>query len=156
MFLDHTQTPHSVGLLWTSDQPDAETSNWQHTNTHKRQTSMPPVGFEPAIPESARSNAHALNSAATAIGFLSIYSDCYCHSHKALSVTTIPRFLAYLSRNVPRLSRATFRQQSLQNVAILFRMTDRISIFNFHVIFRTSQKKMFAILRTISQRCVGK
>jgi hypothetical protein len=29
----HSDTPHSVGLLWTSDQPDAETSNWQHT-TH--------------------------------------------------------------------------------------------------------------------------
>jgi hypothetical protein len=24
-------TPQSVGLLWTSDQPDAETSTWQHT-----------------------------------------------------------------------------------------------------------------------------
>jgi len=24
-------TPHSVGLLWTSDQPGAETSTWQHT-----------------------------------------------------------------------------------------------------------------------------
>jgi hypothetical protein len=23
--------PHSVGLLWTSDQPDAEVSTWQHT-----------------------------------------------------------------------------------------------------------------------------
>jgi hypothetical protein len=22
---DHTHTPHSVGLLWTSDQPDVET-----------------------------------------------------------------------------------------------------------------------------------
>jgi hypothetical protein len=33
-------TPHSVGLLWTSDQPLAETSTWEH-NTHKRQTSMP-------------------------------------------------------------------------------------------------------------------
>jgi hypothetical protein len=34
---DHTQldTPHWVGLLWTSDQPDADTSTWQHT-THKR------------------------------------------------------------------------------------------------------------------------
>jgi len=32
-FLEHTQlnTPHSVGLLWTSDRPDAETSTWQHT-----------------------------------------------------------------------------------------------------------------------------
>jgi hypothetical protein len=29
---DHTwDTPHSVGLLWTRDQPVAETSIWQHT-----------------------------------------------------------------------------------------------------------------------------
>jgi len=27
----HTDTSYSVGLLWTSDQPDAETSTCQHT-----------------------------------------------------------------------------------------------------------------------------
>jgi hypothetical protein len=27
----HSDTPHSLGLLWTSDQPDAKTSTWQHT-----------------------------------------------------------------------------------------------------------------------------
>jgi hypothetical protein len=27
----HSDTPHSAGLLWTSDQPDADTSTWQHT-----------------------------------------------------------------------------------------------------------------------------
>jgi hypothetical protein len=27
----HSDTPHSVGLLWTGDQPDTETSTWQHT-----------------------------------------------------------------------------------------------------------------------------
>ena len=27
----HSDTPQSVGLLWTSDQPVAETSTWQHT-----------------------------------------------------------------------------------------------------------------------------
>jgi hypothetical protein len=27
----HSDTPHSVGLLWTSDRPDAETSTWRHT-----------------------------------------------------------------------------------------------------------------------------
>jgi hypothetical protein len=27
----HSDTPHSVVLLWTSDQPDAEVSTWQHT-----------------------------------------------------------------------------------------------------------------------------
>ena len=29
-------TSQSVGLVWTSDQPDAETSTWQHTNTYQR------------------------------------------------------------------------------------------------------------------------
>jgi hypothetical protein len=34
-FLDHTHSdaPQAVGLLWTSNQPVAETSTWQHT-TH--------------------------------------------------------------------------------------------------------------------------
>ena len=27
----HSDTPHLVGLLWTSDQPDADTSTSQHT-----------------------------------------------------------------------------------------------------------------------------
>ena len=34
-------------------------------NTHKRQTSMPPVGFETAIPVSERPKSHALDRAAT-------------------------------------------------------------------------------------------
>ena len=29
--LSHSDTPQSVGLLWTSDQPVAETSTWLHT-----------------------------------------------------------------------------------------------------------------------------
>ena len=31
----HSDTPHSTGLLWTTDQSYVETSTWQHT-THKR------------------------------------------------------------------------------------------------------------------------
>jgi hypothetical protein len=27
----HSDTPHSMGLLWASDQPNAENSTWQHT-----------------------------------------------------------------------------------------------------------------------------
>jgi len=27
----HSDIPHAVGLLWTSDEPDAETSTWQNT-----------------------------------------------------------------------------------------------------------------------------
>ena len=37
-------------------------------NTHKRQTSMPPAKFEPAIPASERPKTHALDRAANGIG----------------------------------------------------------------------------------------
>jgi hypothetical protein len=50
-----------------SDQPVAETSTLQHTQ-HSQQTSMPPVGFEPAIPAAERLQTHALDRSATGIG----------------------------------------------------------------------------------------
>ena len=37
-------------------------------NTHNRQTSMPPVGFEPTISAGERPQTHALDRAATGIG----------------------------------------------------------------------------------------
>jgi len=56
-------TPHSEGLLWTSDQP----ANTQHSQQTDIQT---PAGFEPTIPESEWPQTHALD---LAIG-ISIYS----------------------------------------------------------------------------------
>jgi hypothetical protein len=47
--------PQSVGLLGTSDRLIAEASYLTTHNTHKRQTSIPPVGIEPTIPGSERS-----------------------------------------------------------------------------------------------------
>ena len=64
----HSDTSHSVGLLWTSDQPDAETSYLETHNTHKRKTSMPPAGFEPEIPTSERPQTHTLDRVATGTG----------------------------------------------------------------------------------------
>jgi hypothetical protein len=63
----HSDTPHSIGHLWTSTKPDAET--WQQA--HKRKTSMPPAGFEPTVPASELPQTHALERAATGIGSLS-------------------------------------------------------------------------------------
>jgi hypothetical protein len=60
----------SVGLLWTSDQSDPETSTSQYS-THKRQTSMPTTGFEPTIPASQMPQIHAWDRAATNIGLSS-------------------------------------------------------------------------------------
>jgi hypothetical protein len=58
-----TYTPHSVGLLWTGDQPDVEISAWQHTDIN-----APPAGFEPAIAVSELPRNHALDRAVTAMG----------------------------------------------------------------------------------------
>jgi len=86
----HSDTPRSVCLLCTSDQPDAETSTGQHTtytqthharyassvrvisptqrplpdNTqHSLETDIrAPAGFGPAIPESERPQTHASKS----------------------------------------------------------------------------------------------
>ena len=55
---------HSEGLICVSDQPDAKTSTPQHKT---RETSMFPVGFEPAIPTSEPRHTHALDRAATGI-----------------------------------------------------------------------------------------
>ena len=30
-WLSHSDIPHLAGLVWISDQPDAEASTWQHT-----------------------------------------------------------------------------------------------------------------------------
>jgi hypothetical protein len=74
-----SQTPpntrHSVGLLWTSDKPDAMTSTWQHTTLRRDTTSMPAAGFEPAIPASERPQTHAFDRAATGIGRFTVYRN---------------------------------------------------------------------------------
>ena len=62
----HSDTPHSVGLLWSSDQLDAESFTWQHT-TLTGDTSMPPVGFEPTTLASQPPQTHALDRATTGI-----------------------------------------------------------------------------------------
>ena len=53
----HSDTPHSVGLLWTSDQPVAETYTWQH-KTLKRDRLHAPCGIRTRIP-SKRAAANA-------------------------------------------------------------------------------------------------
>jgi hypothetical protein len=60
---------HSVGLLWTSDQPvaKASTDTGQHNTERQRQTSMPQAGFEPTIPAA---KTYALDRAAAGTGHL--------------------------------------------------------------------------------------
>ena len=63
----HSDTSQSVGLLWTSDQPNAEISD---ITQHSQQTSMPLEGFEPTIQASERPQTRTLGRAATGIALL--------------------------------------------------------------------------------------
>ena len=56
----HSDPPQSVGLLWTSDQPDAETSIWQHTTITTDRHPCPRWDSNPQF--------HALYRAATGTG----------------------------------------------------------------------------------------
>jgi hypothetical protein len=64
----YSDTPHSVGLLWTSDQADTETSTLQHTTPTRDRHPRPLAGFEPTIPASERPRIHVSDRAATGIG----------------------------------------------------------------------------------------
>jgi hypothetical protein len=70
-FLDHTQThihTHPVGLIWTSDHLNAKASTYTTHNKYKRQTYMPSVGFEPAIPAIKQQQTYTLDCIASGIG----------------------------------------------------------------------------------------
>jgi hypothetical protein len=60
--------PYPVRLPWTSNQPETENSTWQYTTLSREKTSVPPAGFQPAIPASERPHTHALERAAIGIG----------------------------------------------------------------------------------------
>ena len=69
MFLDHTQRPTTVGRTpldeWSVRRRDLYLTTH---DTHNRQTSMPPVGFEPKISAGERPETYALDRAANGTG----------------------------------------------------------------------------------------
>ena len=68
--------------------------------THKRQTSITPVGFEPAVPASERPQTYVLNRAATAIGFIFINREKMglCLERKGTSPVYRPQESIWLLR----------------------------------------------------------
>jgi hypothetical protein len=69
-FLDHTQRRTTVGRTtlneWSARRRDLYLTTH---NTHNRQISIPPVGFEPTISASERPQTYALNRAVTGTGY---------------------------------------------------------------------------------------
>jgi hypothetical protein len=58
LLINDASRSHSVGLLWASDQPDAEISD---SNQHSQEaySYMPPEGFEPTTPACERPQTHS-------------------------------------------------------------------------------------------------
>jgi len=72
----HTTTHHSQdssgGVISSSHRPLPD-----NTNTHNRQTSMAPAGFEPTVPTGERPQTYDLKRAATGIGITIIRASYY-------------------------------------------------------------------------------
>jgi len=64
----NNDAPQSAGLLWTSDQPIAETSTRQHTPITTDKCPCPPAGFETTTPAGERPQTYALDRTATGTG----------------------------------------------------------------------------------------
>ena len=83
MFLDHTQRRTTVGRTaldeWSARRRDLYLTTH---NTHNRQTSMPPVGFEPTISAGDRTQTYALDRAATGTGTITITTDISTEFHQ--------------------------------------------------------------------------
>jgi hypothetical protein len=108
--ITQNDAPHSVGLLWTSDQSVAETSTWQHT-TLTTEKIHDPVGFEPTISAGERPKTYALDRTAAGTGYTQKYLVeigvvsvgmshfgtpwCYHHSKHYFSVHYSPNLFWY-------------------------------------------------------------
>jgi len=63
----YSDTPRSIELFWMGDQVRRRDYCLTTHNTHKRQTIVPPAGFEPTIPAFELPQTHALDLTVTAI-----------------------------------------------------------------------------------------
>ena len=66
--LDHTQRRTTVGKTPLDERSARRRHLYLTHNTHNRQTSMPPVGFEPTISAVERPQTYALDRAGTGTG----------------------------------------------------------------------------------------
>ena len=78
VFQDHTQQRTTVGRTPLDEWSARRRHPYLAThNTHNRQTSMAPAGFEPTISAGERPQTHSLDRAATAIGFHASLPNSY-------------------------------------------------------------------------------
>jgi hypothetical protein len=115
----HSDTPHSLGLLWMSDQPDAATAAWQHT-TLKRGTHPFFRRDSNPVPASERLQTHALDRAATGLGSRENNTRCPLNGKlgSPQSVWTFQR-----RGNSSRLPWTELRYPSFKSISYTYRTT---------------------------------
>ena len=102
----HSDTPSSIGLLWTCDQPDAENL------PHNREKPMSPAGFEPAIPASERQQTHALGLASTGISIRRhtvIKVNRFSYKLSVILVIVWKKYLEFSRRGLLKISNVRFQ-----------------------------------------------
>jgi hypothetical protein len=82
-------TPHFVGLLWKSDQPDTETSTWQHTNSQQTDV-RDPGGIRIHNPSKRAAEGPRLR--------LRSHWDRQCKPNSALEILTLQQLRRILCR----------------------------------------------------------
>jgi hypothetical protein len=89
----HTKT-HTVGLLFTSDQPVSEAATCTTQNKHKRLRATTSAGFEPAIPAIRRLQTYNLDCTATGDGlhFL-VYNNFHSIAYRAVKFGLSTQFV---------------------------------------------------------------
>jgi hypothetical protein len=110
-FLDHTQRRTTVGRTpmeeWSARRRDLYLTTH---NTHNRQTSMPPVGFEPTISAGERPQTYVLDRTATGTGihvdyvceiFLHILRAGCTYQNTLISFGYGPKMLTLLAKSLP-------------------------------------------------------
>jgi len=109
-FLDHSQWRITVGRTpldeWSARSRDLYLTTH---NTHNRQTSMPPVEFEPTISAGERPQTFTLDRAATGTGCV-VYSKGQCMSVYFWNL--LPRTLVNSCRHDERYARSNFPRNS--------------------------------------------
>ena len=152
-FLDHTQRRTTVGRTPLDEWSALRRDHYLTThNTHNKQTSMPPVGFEPTISACERPQTYALDRAATRTGnkmqlcrinllfhysltVLHVSSDIIAHHQEHLTVITASGFihacrfqlLSWLSHDSSRQRHTWIKPEAVITVKMLLMMNDNMA-----------------------------
>ena len=112
MFLDHTHTHITYGMTPLERGSVSRRDLYLTThNTHNRQTAIPPVGFESAIPASEWPQTHAAHRGANGIGQL-----LFCDPKNAIEVQRKGKLILYCCSDLSK----SYLYWQYMNIAVLF------------------------------------